>query len=120
MNKKCGFTLVELLGVIILLALIVLIAFPSIINVVKKSDNSISEANQALILQAAEQQVDENKNIYTDGTYCIKVEQLIDDGFLIEGISESNGTNLNEQYVKVIVDDSHYQYEIVGTSCSED
>lgn len=119
MNKNRGFTLVELLGVIILLALIVLIAFPSIISVVKRSDDSISEANQALILHAAEQQVDENKNNYENNhIYCIRIQDLIDNGFLIEGISESDGTKLNDRYVKVTIDNFEYQYEIIGNNCS--
>ena len=114
MNKKRGFTLVELLGVIVLLALIVLIVFPSIINVIKKSDNSISEANKALIINASKQYVEENKNEYSsNGTYCLITQDLINNGFLIESISEADGTKLNNITVKVTVNGTSYDYEVL-------
>ena len=114
MNKRRGFTLVELLGVIVLLALIVLITFPSIINVIKKSDNSISEANKALIINAAKQYVEKNKNDYvSDGIYCLITQNLINNGFLIESISEADGTKLTNVTVKVTVNNSSYNYEVL-------
>lgn len=52
MNKK-GFTLVELLGVIVILSVLVLIAIPIVNNIVKNSQKQIKESNVITILNAA-------------------------------------------------------------------
>jgi type IV pilus assembly protein PilA len=52
MNKK-GFTLVELLGVIVILALIALISVPVVNNIIKKSQKQIKDSNISTILDAA-------------------------------------------------------------------
>ncbi|GAE95223.1 late competence protein ComGC [Gracilibacillus boraciitolerans JCM 21714] len=45
-NKQDGFTLVELLAVIVILSIIVVIAVPSIGNLVEQSQIDVCEANQ--------------------------------------------------------------------------
>ena len=42
---KKGFTLVELIGVIIVLGLIALIALPPILNAIREKESELSEAN---------------------------------------------------------------------------
>ena len=54
MNKK-GFTLAEVVGVIIILALIGLLAFPPILNMIKNSEQKIDEATKTLIYTASSQ-----------------------------------------------------------------
>lgn len=62
---KKGFTLIELLGTIVILGLIALIATPPIVNLIKKSDKTISENNIKLIYKAGEDYIDEFQNNYT-------------------------------------------------------
>ena len=52
MNKK-GFTLVELLGVIVILSVLVLISVPIINNIIKNSKSQVKETNVITILNAA-------------------------------------------------------------------
>lgn len=52
MNKK-GFTLVELLGVIVILSILVLISIPIINSIVNDSKKQIKETNVITILDAA-------------------------------------------------------------------
>lgn len=93
--KKNGFTLAELLGVIVILAAVALIAFPPIINQIKKSRNEMDEALNSLILPAAQSYIEEN-NYSTDGTcYYIKLDVLIKNGKLVEPIINSKGETIS-------------------------
>jgi len=60
MNKK-GFTLVELLAVIVILTLLLLIVVPSIMSVLDRAEIQFTEAQERLILQAATQYIEDNK-----------------------------------------------------------
>lgn len=92
--KKNGFTLAELLGVIVILAAVALIAFPPIINQIKKSRNDLDKSLNQLILTATEQYLNE-RNLSTNGTcYYIKLDVLISDGKLVEPIVNSKGETI--------------------------
>lgn len=94
MNKK-GFTLVELLAVIVILAIIALIATPVILNVIEKSKKGAAENSALGYIEAVEKQkarnlLDEDKtNDITDGTYS--VEELNSLGVSVKGSTPTNG-----------------------------
>ena len=75
--KKKGFTLVELLAVIVILAIIALIATPIILGVIEKSkkgatENSALGYTEAVEKQTARNLLDEDKtNDITDGVYTV-------------------------------------------------
>lgn len=93
--KKNGFTLAELLGVIVILAAVALIAFPPIINQIKKSRGELDQALNSLILTASEQYL-EDRNKDTNGTsYCIKLNVLVSDGKLVDPITDSKGNTVD-------------------------
>lgn len=115
--KKNGFTLAELLGVIVILAAVALIAFPPIINQIKKSRGDLDEALNSLILTAAEQYLDE-RNSVKEGKYCIVLNVLVEDGKLVEPITDSNGNVVSLSslfYIKYPTDtDDSYEYKLVN------
>lgn len=83
--KNKGFTFVELLGVIIVLGIISLIAFPPIINQMRKMRDSVSDATLKIIFSATDQYMDNNKDDYPviqDAKYCIKLQDIVDGGTL--------------------------------------
>lgn len=53
MNKEEGFTLVELLAVIVILGIILAIAIPSIGGVINRAEGNANEAEEALVIDAA-------------------------------------------------------------------
>lgn len=53
-NKEDGFTLVELLGVIVILGLIIAIAVPALGNIMSKAEENTADAQKELVLDAAQ------------------------------------------------------------------
>ena len=125
--KNKGFTLIELMGAIVILLLLVLIIFPSIINVIKKTGGEIDTATKALIIDATKSYIEDKKDIenynLTEGNiYCIQIQKLIEGNYLIDNLK--TGANLNDfditRYVKVTVEDDKYNYTILDNSnCTE-
>lgn len=123
--KEKGFTLIELIGVIVLLAIIILITYPSIVNIIKKSNNKIDSATSALIISGAKNMVDENKNSYplTNGNvYCVTIKSLINKGYIISDLETGNGNKINtDRYVMIKVNSNKYKYTILAEAekCDE-
>ena len=76
MNKKKikGFTLVELLAVIVILAVILIIAMPKISDVIKNSKEASLETTAKLIASQAEKKYTENQIL--DGSSAIKCSDV--------------------------------------------
>ena len=72
--KKKGFTLVELLAVIVILAVILIIAMPKISDVIKNSKESSLETTAKLIASQAEKKYTENQVL--DGSSAIKCSDV--------------------------------------------
>ena len=77
MKRKKGFTLVELLAVIVILAVILVIAMPKISEVIKKTRLSSLEATTKMIINSAEKKYTENQ-VLEQGTNigCSDVAKL--------------------------------------------
>ena len=94
--KKRGFTLVELLAVIVILAIIALIATPIILGVIEKAKKGAAESSALGYVDAVEKQIAINL-LDEDATNDIKdraysVEELKYLGVTVKGTVPSNGT----------------------------
>lgn len=88
MNKK-GFTLAELIGVIVVLALICLITVPSITSVLKDNKKSLCKTQLDNVIAAARNYASENllsMPANNGDTKKITIQELIDSGFIGENI----------------------------------
>ena len=114
MNKK-GFTLTEIIGVVIILALIALIAFPSILNLIKGTENKLDSATQLLINTAAKQYMskyEDNFATISNSTYCIFVDDLVKENFLTPAIVEDK-LYLDNKKVKIVINgNNEFSYEV--------
>lgn len=88
MKKEEGFTLVELLAVIVILGIIVAIAIPSIGNIVSDAETKADKAEVQLIEDAARLYDVENEV----GSSGVTTEELKTAGFLDSRDSEVSGT----------------------------
>lgn len=117
MSKK-GFTLVELIGVLVLLSVIVLVAFPNILNTIKKTDSQINEATEALLVSNARSYV--NDTMPTDR--CVTVSTLVKEGYTQTPIAsvdeEKSETVVSKWAVKFSYTDGKYtNFTISETGC---
>ena len=82
MNNK-GFTLLEMMGVLILLAIILLVAIPSITNTIKKDQvNQLVKYEQTMCDAAETYIAEENVNVTE-----IKGSLLVSKGYLADNLS---------------------------------
>ena len=119
MNKK-GFTLIELMGVIIIIGLLIILAIPSITNLLNDEEENISSAMEKVLLQAGELYTQDNSGIYpkTEGNvYCVTLKELVDEEYLGSPIKDPISSNEIDQnkYIKTSIQNGTYNYEITDT-----
>lgn len=126
--QKNAFTLVELLGTIILLSIIALIALPSIIGLLNSSQDEIDESYKNIVITAARNYVNDNMDSFpkalesatVDKEYPngnLEVQMLLDEGYITDSsINEEKTCEMMNDYIKVTSDYKKYKftYQEVG------
>ncbi|MBR2588092.1 MAG: type II secretion system protein, partial [Bacilli bacterium] len=83
MKNKKGFTLAEILGVIVIVGMLMILVTPGIINKLRSNRDNVEAAGNEIIYSAANQYISENKKTYKEGKqYCISIQKLVADGKL--------------------------------------
>ena len=111
MNKK-GFTIVELLAVILIIGVVSTIAVFSYNGVIQKSRNDAYKDNEKSLKAAAESLIAHCEATYGNKTYCvdtplyneevsITVDQLVSGKFMNKIVDPSNSGSYCTGYVKV-------------------
>lgn len=122
MNNK-GFTLIELISVILILALLAIIVFPNILSSINKNETELNDDNKKLIVSNAKDYVGDNTDLFvkkSGNVYCIKLSTLSDNGYTtnVKGLKNGNSA-LTTDGVKVTYDGKKFVYEYVTlTNCS--
>ncbi len=121
--KKTGFTLVELLGVIVILGILVILVSPPIINNIRNANTAIDKSNITLLYSEADTYIKDNLNDYnlsSGNNICISIEELINEGIINEEIIV--GENVNSSLNLIFTVDSNrrldYELELYET-CSK-
>ena len=114
MNKK-GFTLVELLGVLVLVAVILIVVVTPIVGQINSKKGEIDEATKMVLFSSATSYLDNYQTLYPKGDgniYYISLERMMNAGELSKEYID--GKNLTkETAIKVTVEDGGYQYSII-------
>ncbi len=109
MNRK-GFTLAELLGVIIIIALLSLIIIPRVLEAFNEVSNQIDSSAELLIVEAAKDYYSENENYISRMDYCVTVHFLQEEGLLSRDLKNSNGELVpTDTIVKIYEGGSEYR-----------
>lgn len=98
-NKEDGFTLVELLAVIVILGVILAIAIPGIGNIVDNARTNTEKQQQELVVDAAKMYVLDGNTIDSNG---ITSEALIRAGYLEEKLDKDKKSTVPSYTVKYI------------------
>ena len=98
MYKKSGngFTLIELMAVIVIISLIALLTFPNIVNQINKTKKSNNKMIEDVVIEQAKKYVNDNKDELTEDEYCITIDTLIDNDYIKEGIADINDIKDNK------------------------
>lgn len=116
MNKK-GFTLVELLAVILVISIITLIAMPQVLNQFSNYTGELKEKERDMIIEAGRTYVELNSSAFNTSK-CIQLStlvnaELLNEKFVVEAINQ----DYNSQYkIKVTVDSTGYVVTLVPAS----
>lgn len=116
MNKK-GFTLVEVIGVLTLLSIIVLVAFPSILGAMKKADDGMTEATTELLIANAKSYWDDTTVRLTTQNYCVTVEKLIKQNYTktpISTVDKEKSADIEKDYCVKATYSSKWNYELTN------
>ena len=81
MNKK-GFTLVELLAIVILLGILFTLVFPNIVRQLEKNEAKIDEYTLALIYSAADNYVKKHDITEVGSTHCVEISKLDEENLI--------------------------------------
>ena len=120
-NEK-GFTLVELLAVVLILTLLVLLVWPNISNSVNNKKDDIDNLTLNIIEDATKLYISDNKNYFSkvDGNvYCIALKKLINQDYLKNNI-EYDGEDISDiKTMKVFYEDGFNYVLVDNIDCTE-
>lgn len=122
---KKGFTLAELLGVLVILAILAIVTFPPIIRRIKTTKEDINSATKSYIYNSAKLYVEDNEDTYklkSGDTYCITLQTLANKGYLKEmkDVESGEEIELNRVVKLQIGSDSKITYDLVkAKNCVE-
>ena len=122
MKSRKGFTLVELIGVIILIGLIALIAIPSVDYVIKKTEDNAYEATVKTLMDGLRNWTTDNKElVYEDGTeILLTLTDLKEQGYVDFDIRNPKtklclANNMQFKITRVKSEEKDkYEFEIMG------
>jgi prepilin-type N-terminal cleavage/methylation domain-containing protein len=120
---KKGFTLIEMLAVVLIISLIALISLPTITNQLVDKKQEISETTMELINNATGLYMETRIGTYpkvTGQKYCVSLDTLVSNGYLSSPIKDfSNGSEIPlTKYVVVTV--NKYQEYVYDDDLSDE
>lgn len=107
---KKGFTLVELLGVILIIALLSIVMFPNVINHFFATSERLDKEVEALVIEAAKDYYAVKKDDISDIDYCMYILTLQEEGLLAYDLKNSEGKIISgDTIVKIGKNGSSYE-----------
>jgi prepilin-type N-terminal cleavage/methylation domain len=120
MNRK-GFTLVELISVLVVLALIVLVAFPNILKAIQNTDSVMNEATKELLLANSKSYFQDNFDYNETKSECVNVSKLVKENYTkspISSVKPENSKKIEEEWsVSVKYTGGKWVYTVNESKC---
>ena len=112
---KKGFTLVELLAVLVILGIILTITYYSVNSLLNNSEDSLSDTQEAAIIEAAKiYYLEEGMDLESGlNKVCVSVSYLINKGYIDRSeIKDPSSKNPINGYVIIENDNDKYTYKL--------
>lgn len=130
MKNKEGFTIIELLAVIVLLSAVMILIYPNVLEKVREQETVIDAKTEQLLYQSTYNFLYERKSMYpllVGKQYCVKIStlsyedeliidsynHLLDYGYVQVEIGESGDTNQDKNAYRILVSSSECQGNII-------
>jgi len=110
--KENGFTLVEMLTVIIIISLLALLVIPQITNSVNNYKDETDELSLSVITSAAKLYIQDYEINFEDNL-CINIVELVDKGYLKRPV-EYKEENITDTYSLKVINNKGYEYELIN------
>lgn len=114
-KKNLGFTLIEVLGVIVILSLILILVLPKITNSVNNYNEKTDNLTLDMIKTIAKQYIEDNARNFPEkslNTYCIPISDLVEEGYL-KGEFEYEGLDITNSKAVKAVYNSGFEFELI-------
>lgn len=115
--KNKGFTLIEILAVVLLLGLLALVIGPRVLEQKNKKEKELTEAEKQVLYTDAGEYVRDNLNIYNikpGNIFCIQVNTLIN-----EDKVSMDAESFKNKIVKISVDDNNNFINNIVDKCNQ-
>lgn len=120
MNNKKGFTLIEIIAVIVLIAVISLITFLSVTAMIKNNKIKQLKVFSDNLTNAAEVYMVDKKEDFSNfnkvgDTTIISSTEMINAGYIDKNMDNPTGKELTDFYIKATIEeDKSISYEVIG------
>ena len=111
MNKK-GFTLVELLAVIIILFALIMLVLPNFVGSINNYSKKTDALTIDMIEKATKLYISDNPNTFDDESnnyYCISVKELVENNYLKAGIELSGKDITNNKQIEIDIHENNIE-----------
>ena len=92
MNKK-GFTLIEILGVVVVLGLLLLVVAPPLINRINTHETEVTDVQKQMVEEASDLYLD--SITWSGSSICVSINTLKDKGFLNTNFKQATKAEIN-------------------------
>lgn len=113
-----GFTLIEVLAVLVIISAIIGIAIPSITSSMERTKEKQNNTKKEMLVSYAEEYVSDNKNVIysnleleNNTSCCIKIETLKNGGYLPKDAERDLDGNEFNGYIIFNKEDNTYKYQ---------
>lgn len=114
---KRGFTLVEMLGVIVMLAALTIVSYPLLFNTFNKKEEQIDSYKLDLIYIGAEKYVNEHINDFPyikGNNVCVPIITLINENYVSIDLEK----DIKSKFVKLVMKGDNKYTDTIDTTCS--
>lgn len=116
--KKNGFTLIEVIAVVLLIGLLSIFVLPAVINQIGNKTETINDVTKNMIYSATKLYIEQNEMEITGKDCTITLQKVIDAGLLDKSAATyASGTEIPTNRIIEVTKNAYnqYEYEIVKT-----